>query len=134
MSRLYLEAFDIWSAVSYICYATSSHEQTGDIITFAQFEEGNLVENEHNIEEDKSTLSSIDELSTDDYSDDVSISKNTVEEIWDGSQIHPVTNARDTRLKIHDCIKQTKSEWKGSELSAKRIGKDLHKVFKAVVN
>ena len=45
MSRLYLEAFDIWSAVSYICYATSSHEQTGDIITFAQFEEGNLVEN-----------------------------------------------------------------------------------------
>ena len=28
--------------MSYISYATSSREQTGDIITFSQFEEGNL--------------------------------------------------------------------------------------------
>ena len=32
-----------------ISYATSYNEQTGDIITFAQFEEGNLVENERNV-------------------------------------------------------------------------------------
>ena len=38
--------------VSYILYATSYHEQTGDIITFAQFEESNSVENELNAEED----------------------------------------------------------------------------------
>ena len=36
--------------VSYIQYATSFHEQTGNIITFAHFEEGNLVENERNSE------------------------------------------------------------------------------------
>ena len=29
--------------VAYIPYATSSKEQTGDIITFTQFEEGNLL-------------------------------------------------------------------------------------------
>ena len=28
--------------VTYTPYATSSKEQTGDVITFAQFEEGNL--------------------------------------------------------------------------------------------
>ena len=33
-------------------YATSSDEKTGDIITFAQFEYGNLVENKRNAEED----------------------------------------------------------------------------------
>ena len=37
-------------------------------------------------------------------------------------------------MKIRNCIKQTQSEWKGEELSAKIIGKGLHKVFKAVVN
>ena len=30
-------------AVTYTPYATSSREQTGDVITFAQFEEGNIV-------------------------------------------------------------------------------------------
>ena len=45
-SRLYSEALAILPTVVYITYATSSHEQTGDIITFEQFEEGNLVENE----------------------------------------------------------------------------------------
>ena len=30
-------------AVSYIPYATSLREQTGDIITFTQFKEGNLL-------------------------------------------------------------------------------------------
>ena len=29
--------------VTYTPYATSSKEQTGDVITFAQFEEGNLL-------------------------------------------------------------------------------------------
>ena len=35
---------------SYIPYATSSHERAGDIRTFAQSEEGILVENERNVE------------------------------------------------------------------------------------
>ena len=36
----YSEALAMQPAVSYILYATSSHEQTGNVITFAQFEEG----------------------------------------------------------------------------------------------
>ena len=34
---------DIKPAVSYIPYATYSRVKTGDIITFTQFEEGNLL-------------------------------------------------------------------------------------------
>ena len=30
-------------AVTYTLYATSSKEQTGNVITFAQFEEGDLI-------------------------------------------------------------------------------------------
>ena len=37
-------------------------------------------------------------------------------------------------MKIRNCIKKTQSEWKGEELTARIIGKGLHKVFKAVVN
>ena len=35
-------------AVTYTPYATSSKEQTGDVITFTQFEEGNLLTETHN--------------------------------------------------------------------------------------
>ena len=35
-------------AVTYTPYDTSSKEQTGDVITFAQFEEGNLLSDTHN--------------------------------------------------------------------------------------
>ena len=100
--------------VLYIPYTTSSHEKTGKIITFAQFEEENLVENQRNAEEDESILSSIYESSTDDDSDDRSISTNALENLQDGSQIHPKINARDDRLKICDHIRQTKHKWKGA--------------------
>ena len=43
MSQRYAEAVDTRPAVSYIPYAASSREQTGDIIMFAQFEEGKLL-------------------------------------------------------------------------------------------
>ena len=49
----YSESLDMQLDVSYITYAASYHEQTGKNITFAQFEEGNLVENECNAEEDE---------------------------------------------------------------------------------
>ena len=35
-------------AVTYTPYATFSKEQTGDVITFAQFEEGNLISETRN--------------------------------------------------------------------------------------
>ena len=50
MSSPYSEALMTQPAVLYITYATSSHKQTGDIITFARFEEGdNLVGNGPNV-------------------------------------------------------------------------------------
>ena len=49
-SRLYSETLVMQPSVYYILYAASSHKQTGDIITFARFEEGdNLVGNGPNV-------------------------------------------------------------------------------------
>ena len=42
-SRTYAEAMAMRLAVTYTPYATSSKEQTGDVITFAQFEESDLL-------------------------------------------------------------------------------------------
>ena len=42
-SRPYAEAMAMRPAVTYTPYATSYKEQTGDVITFAQFEEGGLL-------------------------------------------------------------------------------------------
>ena len=42
-SRPYAEAMAMRLAVTYTPYATSSKEQTGDVITFAQFDDGNLL-------------------------------------------------------------------------------------------
>ena len=39
----YSEAMAMRSAVTYTPYGTSSREKTGDINTFAQFEEGNIL-------------------------------------------------------------------------------------------
>ena len=41
-SRTYSEAMAMRPAVMYTPYATSSREQTGNVITFVQFEEGNI--------------------------------------------------------------------------------------------
>ena len=42
MSQPYSEAMAMSPAVTYTPYATSSKEQTGNVITFAHFEEGNI--------------------------------------------------------------------------------------------
>ena len=42
-SRPYAEAMAMRPAVTYTPYATSSKEQTGDVITFTQFGEGDLL-------------------------------------------------------------------------------------------
>ena len=41
-SQIYPESMNMQPAVTYIPYAQPSKEKTGDIITFTQFEEGNL--------------------------------------------------------------------------------------------
>ena len=47
-SRPYAETMAMRLKVTNTSYATSSKEQTGDIITFAQFEEGNLISETRN--------------------------------------------------------------------------------------
>ena len=42
-SGSYSEAMVMRPAVTYTPYATSSKEQTGDLITFVNFEEGNIL-------------------------------------------------------------------------------------------
>ena len=48
MSRPYSEAMAMRPAVTYTPYATSLIEQTGDVITFAHFEEGDLLSETRN--------------------------------------------------------------------------------------
>ena len=48
MSQPYAEAMDMRPAVLYIPYDTSPKEKTGDIITFTQFEERNLLSETRN--------------------------------------------------------------------------------------
>ena len=43
MSRPYSEAMKMCPEVTYTPYTTSLREQTGDVITFTQFEEGNIL-------------------------------------------------------------------------------------------
>ena len=47
-SRPYAEAMAMRLTVTYTPYATSSKEQTGDVITFAHFEEENLLSETRN--------------------------------------------------------------------------------------
>ena len=70
MSCPYSEALMTQTDVSYITYNTSSYKQTGDIITFAQFEEGGSLENERDLVFKKPILGSIVESSAKDNSDD----------------------------------------------------------------
>ena len=113
-SRPYSEAMAMCLSVKYTPCATSSREQTGDIITFSQFEERNLLSETCNDAErgDKSdddliipTLLSKEEMDAMDYGDDSydeNMSTDMLEEICDGSQSHPIFNSREGRYKIRD--------------------------------
>ena len=102
-SRPYLEAMAIRLEVTYTLYATSSKEKTGGVITFAQFEEGNILTETCNDAEsgDKSNNKSImmskqdmEDINSGDESDHDLISTEMLEDIQDGSQTHPDVNRR----------------------------------------
>ena len=121
-SRPYSEAMAMRPAVMYTPYATSSREQTGGVIMFTQFEEGNILTESHNDAEsgDKSDSESImmseqdmENLDSNEQSDHDIISTEMLEEILDGSQTDPNVNRKESRYKIRDRIKQRKLEWKG---------------------
>ena len=92
------------------------------------------MKNKRNLEEFESILASIDESSTDYDSDNGYISTRSLKYIWYGRYVHPYINARDSILKICYRINKAKNDWTGAKLSAKRMGKILHKLFKAVIN
>ena len=104
--------------VTYTLYATPSKEQTGDVITFAQFEEGNLLTETRNDTEsgDESDSESIMMSEKDmenidgkeKFNDDL-ISMEMLHDICDGNQTHTKIDKREARLAIHDRIKQKKS-------------------------
>ena len=116
-SRPYAEAMAMLLTVTYTPYTTSSKEQTGDIITFAQFEEGNLLtetcnDKESDDESDNESImmseqdmENLDEKEK--FNDDL-ISTETLHDIRDGNQTHPNIDKREARLKIRDRIKQKK--------------------------
>ena len=89
--------------VTYTPYATSSKEQTGDVITFTQFEEGNLIsetcnDTESDEESDsKSIMTSEKDMENIDEKekiDDDLISTETLHDIRDGNQTHPSIDKR----------------------------------------
>ena len=54
--------------------------------------------------------------------------------VCDGNQYHPKINRRKACYKIHNSFKQSQEEWKGELVPTQNIGKEFHKLFKAVVN
>ena len=72
------------------------------------------MENERNLVKYTSILDSINESSTYDDFDDVSISTNSLRDIRDRKYIHPYINAINSRLKTCDRIRQTQNELKGA--------------------
>ena len=118
--------------------------KTGNTITFAQFEEGNIITKTCNNGEsgDKYNDDSIippllskedmDAMDSVNESDHDRISTEVLEDICDGSQSHPNVNKREAYYKICDHIRQRQSEQKGALKATKNMGKGLHKVFKTV--
>ena len=131
--------------MSYIPYATSSKDQTGDIFTFTRFEEVNLLlETLNNTESgkksnDDSNLAPI--ISDDDInvmpsyddSDAEHMSIYMLEDICDRSKSHPIINMREARYKICSNFKHSQEEWKGALFSTQSMDKYLNKIFQAVL-
>ena len=129
-------------SVTYTPYGTSSREQTGNVITFAQFEQSNILTKTCNNAEsvDKSDNKSImmnkqdmDAINSGDESDHDLISSDMLEDIRDRSQTHPNVNRREAHYKIRDRIRQRQQEWRGALKATQSMEKVLHKVFSTVV-
>ena len=127
----------------YTPYATSPKEQTGDVITFTQFEERYLLNETRNYTEssDESDSESImmseqdmENIDEKEKFDDDLISTEMLHDIRDGNQTYPNIDKREAHLKIRDHIKQYKSQWKGALRATHNMGKCLHKVFRTIVS
>ena len=111
------EAMVMRPDMTYTPSATSLRGKTGNIITFSQFEEGDILTNTRNNAEigDKSNDDSIippllseeeiDAMDSGDESDYDLMSTEMLEDIRDGSQSHPNVNKREACYKISDRIR-----------------------------
>ena len=107
--------------MTYTHCVTSSRGETGNKITFAQFEKGNILTKTRNNAEigEESNEDSIippllskeemDAMDSGDESDHDLIFTDMLEDICDGSQSHPNVDKRKSRYKILDHIKQRQS-------------------------
>ena len=120
-SRPYAEAMAMRPEVTYIPYATSSRELTGNVIMFAQFEEGTILTETCNSAEssDQSDSESLmmseqdmENLNCNEQSDHDLISTETLEDICDRSQTHPNVNKREACYITHERVRQRKSQRK----------------------
>ena len=140
---MYAEAMSMRPEVTYTPYAPSSKEKNGDVITFAQFEEENLLsETRNNTEssdkpDSKSIMMSEKDMEnldeTEKFDDDLIITE-TLHDICDGNQTHPKINKRESHMAIRDRIKQKKLQWKGALRATHKMGKCLHRVFSTMVS
>ena len=117
-SHIYSEAIAMHPHVTYTSCATYSREQNGNIITFAQFAEGNIWTKTRNNAEsgDESddrliippliSEEDMDAMDSGADSDHYHISTEMLKHIWDGNQTHLNINRREARYKICDRIKQ----------------------------
>ena len=127
---------DVRLSVTYTPCDKSTRKQTGDAITFTQFEERNLLFETCNNAESGDKYNDDGEMYAIDSGDesyDEPISTEMLEDIRDGSQYHPNVNRREASYKICVHIKQIQSEQKGVLKATRNMGKGLHKVFKTVV-
>ena len=104
--------------VTYTPYATSSKEQTGNVIMFAQFKERNIWTETRNDAESGGESNNelimmreqdMENINSGDESDHDLISAEMLEYIRDGSQTHLNVNRGETRYKIRHCIRQRQS-------------------------
>ena len=131
-SRPYAEAMAMRPTVTYNPYATSSKEQTGNVITFAQFEEENLIsetcndtksDNQYDRKSIMMSKKDMENLDEKEKFDDDLISTKTLHDIRDGNQTHPNIDKREARLEICDRINQKKSQRKGALRATQKMGK-----------
>ena len=118
-SQPYSEAMVMRPEVTYTPSVMSLKEQTGDVITFAQFEEGNIITETRNDaesgNESKSKSITINEqdmenLDSNKQSDYDLISTDMLEDIRDGSQTHPNVNKWESSYEIRDRVRQKESQ------------------------
>ena len=90
---------------------TDVEKQTGDVITFAQFQEGNLISETRN---DTESGDKFDRKS-------IMTSKKDIENIDETGKLK------------RDHIKQKKLQWKGALRATHKMGKGSHRVFNTIV-